>query len=130
MPIQAVYKICDSAAPSSIALPSFQWLGLGPYPGLGLGKSPNQTKFKFPFMASLHMFLLRFIHSHTFKSSLLICFSKSTPQGYTSSAQLASARSERSQIISTCWNFLEAKESIVMYQELKYHALPDSSQGK
>ena len=38
-------------------------------PDLGLDKYPNQTKIKFFFMASLHMFFLRFIHSHTFRSS-------------------------------------------------------------
>ena len=83
MPIQAVYKICDSAMPSSITEPSFQRLTLGlapgPNPGLGLDKSPNQTKIKSSFMASLQTFLLPFIRSHTFKSSLIICFSKSTP---------------------------------------------------
>ena len=70
MPIQPVYKIFDSAMPSSILLLTFQLLGLGPNPDLGLDKSPDETKIKFFFMASLHMLLLQFIHSHTFKSSL------------------------------------------------------------
>ena len=70
MPIQAVYKICDSAMPDSISLLTFQWLALGPNADLGLDKSPNQTKIRLSFMASLHTFFLQFIHSHTFKSSL------------------------------------------------------------
>ena len=54
MPIQAVYKICDSAMPSSITVPSFQrlTLGLGPSPGLRLDKPSNQTKIKSFIMAS------------------------------------------------------------------------------
>ena len=78
-----------------------------PNPGVGLDKSPHQTKIKFSFMASLHTFLSWSIHSHTFKSSLFQLLSK-----YNSANQLpkllrlcefSSARSAmiRSQILST-----------------------------
>ena len=107
---------------------------LGPNPDLGLDKSPNQTKIKFFFMASLHTFFLRFIHSHTFRSSLRSAnqLSKAMP------VQLSSflhdekefKKNSRSQIINTSLNFPEVEASIVMYLELKFHALPDASQGK
>ena len=80
-------------------------------------------------MVSLHTFLWRFIHSHGFKSSLFQLLNN-----YVSANQLpkllmlcqfssARFRMIRSQIFSTCWNFLEIKASIIMYLEPKYHAL-------
>ena len=81
IPTQTVYKICCCSMPSSIPFLTFQRLGLNlvSNPVHGLESLPVPTKQipNFPSMASwllscstLSGILLRFIHSHTFKSSL------------------------------------------------------------